>query len=187
MSKIYQVVQSGFIRNRIVQIALLGMYGKVGCVSDAHGVFDRMDDRDVIAWTTMICAYAKVGMMVDAQWLFDNMGERNSFTWTTVVAGYANREDMKATKELYDVMNDKNEVTWVAMIAGYGKLGNVSEARRVFDGIPASQSASACAAMLAFYAQNGYATVAIDMYKKMKEAKIKITEVTMVVAISASA
>nr|KYP72669.1 Pentatricopeptide repeat-containing protein At4g02750 family [Cajanus cajan] len=182
-----RLVQSGFLGNNIVLTALLDMYGKFGCISDARDVFDRMDDRDVIAWTAMICGYAKVGMMVDAQWLFDNMGERNSFTWTTMVAGYANCEDMKAAKELYDVMNDKNEVTWVAMIAGYGKLGNVSEARRVFDGIPVPQGASACAAMLACYAQNGYATEAIDMYKKMIDAKIQITEVAMAAAISACA
>lgn len=94
---------------------------------------------------------------------------------------------MKTAKKLYDVMNDKNEVTWVAMIAGYGKLGNVREARRVFDGIPVPQGASACAAMLACYAQHGYAKEAIDMYEKMREAKIKITEVAMVGAISACA
>ena len=156
-----------------------------GCISDARAVFDGMDDRDVVAWTAMVCGYAKVGMMVDAQWLFDKMGERNSFTWTAMVAGYANCEDMKTAKKLYDVMNDKNEVTWVAMIAGYGKLGNVREARRVFDGIPVPQGASACAAMLACYAQHGYAKEAIDMYEKMREAKIKITEVAMVGAISA--
>lgn len=163
------------------------MYAKSGCISDARAVFDGMDDRDVVAWTAMVCGYAKVGMMVDAQWLFDKMGERNSFTWTAMVAGYANCEDMKTAKKLYDVMNDKNEVTWVAMIAGYGKLGNVREARRVFDGIPVPQGASACAAMLACYAQHGYAKEAIDMYEKMREAKIKITEVAMVGAISACA
>jgi len=163
------------------------MYAKSGCISDARDVFDRMDDRDVVAWTAMICGYAKVGMMVDARWLFDNMGERNCFTWTTMVAGYANCEDMKAAKELYDVMSDKNEITWFSMIAGYGKLGNVEEARGVFDGIPALQSASACAAMLACYAQNGYAKEAIYMYEKMREEGIKITEVAMVGAMSACA
>ncbi|XP_028213609.1 putative pentatricopeptide repeat-containing protein At5g37570 isoform X2 [Glycine soja] len=182
-----RVMQSGFHGNKIVQTALLDMYAKSGCISDARAVFDGMDDRDVVAWTAMVCGYAKVGMMVDAQWLFDKMGERNSFTWTAMVAGYANCEDMKTAKKLYDVMNDKNEVTWVAMIAGYGKLGNVREARRVFDGIPVPQGASACAAMLACYAQHGYAKEAIDMYEKMREAKIKITEVAMVGAISACA
>ncbi|KAK7383139.1 hypothetical protein VNO78_28810 [Psophocarpus tetragonolobus] len=182
-----RVVQSGFLGNKIVQTALLDMYAKSDCTRDARDVFDTMDDRDVVTWTAMICGYAKVGMMVDARQLFDNMGERNSFTWTTMVAGYANCEDMKAAKELYDLMNEKNEITWIAMIAGYGKLGKVSEARRIFDGIPVPQGASPCAAMLACYAQNGYAKEAIDMYEKMREAKIKITEVAMVGAMSACA
>ncbi|XP_027331589.1 putative pentatricopeptide repeat-containing protein At5g37570 [Abrus precatorius] len=182
-----RVVQSGFIGNKIVQTALLDMYAKFGCVSDARGVFDRMCERDVVAWTAMICGYAKVGMMVDARWLFDNMGERNSFTWTTMIAGYANCGDMKAAKELYDVMDDKNEVTWVAMIAGYGKLGNVSEARRVFDGVLVPHGASTCAALLACYAQNGYAKEAIDLYEIMRQEKIKITEVALVGAMSACA
>lgn len=125
--------------------------------------------------------------MVEAQWLFDNMGERNTFTWTTMVAGYANNGDMKAAKELYDVMDVKDAVTWVAMIAGYGKFGNVSEARRVFDGILMPRDASTCAAMLACYAQNGYAKEAIDMYKEMRQTNIKITEVAMVGAMSACA
>ncbi|XP_061371513.1 putative pentatricopeptide repeat-containing protein At5g37570 [Gastrolobium bilobum] len=182
-----RVVQSGFLGNKFVQTALLDMYSKFGCVCDARHVFDGMNDRDVVAWTAMICGYSKVGMMVDARWLFDNMGERNSFTWTTMVAGYANCGDMKAAKELYDVMNDTDEVTWISMIAGYGKLGNVSEARRVFDGIPVPQNASTCAAMLACYAQNGYAKEAIDMYNKMRQAKTKITEFAMVGAMSACA
>ncbi|KAI5414473.1 hypothetical protein KIW84_040102, partial [Lathyrus oleraceus] len=126
---------------------------------------------DVVAWTAMICGYAKVGRMVDARLLFDKMGERNSFTWTTMVAGYTNCGDMKAAKELYDVMSGKNVVTEVAMIAGYGKLGNVSDAKRIFDGISMPHNPSICAAMLACYAQNGYAKKAIEMYEKLRQAK----------------
>ena len=184
-----RVVRSGFLENKFVQTALLDMYAKFGGVFDARKVFDEMCERDVVAWTAMIRGYAKAGMMVDARWLFDKMGERNSFTWTTMVAGYANNGDMKAAKELYDAMDedDKSVVTWVAMIAGYGQFGNVSEARKVFDGIPMPCDASACAAMLACYAQNGYAKEAIDMYEEMRQVKIKITEVAMVGAVSACA
>lgn len=182
-----RLVQSGFLGNKIVQTALLDMYAKCGYVCDARDVFDGMVDRDVVAWTAMICGYAKAGRMVDARFLFDNMGERNSFTWTTMVAGYANYGDMKAAMELYDVMNGKEEVTWVAMIAGYGKLGNVSEARRIFDEIPVPLNPSTCAALLACYAQNEHAREAIEMYEKMRRAKIKVTDVAMVGAISACA
>lgn len=182
-----RVMQSGFIGNNIVQTALLDMYAKCGSVCDACDVFDGMVERDVVAWTAMICGYAKVGRMVDARLLFDKMGERNSFTWTTMVAGYTNCGDMKAAKELYDVMSGNNVVTQVAMIAGYGKLGNVSDAKRIFDGISMPHNPSICAAMLACYAQNGYAKKAIEMYEKLRQAKIKITDVAMVGAISACA
>ncbi|XP_020980039.1 putative pentatricopeptide repeat-containing protein At5g37570 isoform X2 [Arachis ipaensis] len=184
-----RVVQSGFLGNKFVQTALLDMYAKFGSVFDARVVFDGMCDRDLVAWTAMICGYAKAGMMIHARWLFDNMGEKNSFTWTTMVAGYANSGDMKSAKKLYDAMDEENKsvVTWVAMIAGYGKFGNVSEAKRVFDRISTPRDPSACAAMLACYAQNGYAKEAIDMYKEMRQSKIKITEVAMVGALSACA
>ncbi|XP_015967742.1 putative pentatricopeptide repeat-containing protein At5g37570 [Arachis duranensis] len=184
-----RVVQSGFLGNKFVQTALLDMYAKFGSVFDARVVFDGMCDRDLVAWTAMICGYAKAGMMIHARWLFDNMGEKNSFTWTTMVAGYANSGDMKSAKKLYDAMDEENKsvVTWVAMIAGYGKFGKVSEAKRVFDRISTPRDPSACAAMLACYAQNGYAKEAIDMYKEMRQSKIKITEVAMVGALSACA
>lgn len=182
-----RLVQSGFLGNNIVQTALLDMYAKCGFVCDARDIFDEMVERDVVAWTAMICGYAKMGRMVDARLLFDSMGERNSFTWTTMVAGYANCGDMNAAKELYDVMSGKDEVTWVAMISGYGKLGNMSEAKRIFDEIVVPQDPSTCAAMLACYAQNGYAKEAIEMYEKMRQARIKITVVAMVGAISACA
>ncbi|KAF4368484.1 hypothetical protein F8388_018608 [Cannabis sativa] len=179
-----KVVQTGFLGNKVVQTALLDMYAKCGFVREARDVFDRMVDRDVIAWTAMICGYTKKCMMEEARLLFCNMGRRNVVSWTTMVAGYANCGDMEAAKELYDEMEEKNLITWVAMVAGYGKCGNVMEARRVFDEIP-KHDASSWAAMVACYAQNGYAKEAIDMYKEMRKQNVIINEVAMVGAISA--
>ncbi|KAI4356884.1 hypothetical protein L6164_000867 [Bauhinia variegata] len=181
-----RVVQSGLFGNKVIQTATLDMYAKCGCITDARDVFDRMFDRDLIAWTAMIRGYTKLGMMVDAKLLFDSMEERNSVSWTTLIAGYANMGDMKAARELYDVMLEKNAVTRVAMIAGYGKCGDVSNARRVFDEITEPE-ASSCVAMVACYAQNGYPKEAINMYKKMRKANLKINEVATVAAVSACA
>ncbi|KAM1219277.1 hypothetical protein PS1_046762 [Malus domestica] len=108
----------------------------------------------------------------------------NAVSWATMVAGYANIGDMERAKELYERMVEKNPVAWVAMIAGYGKRGNVVEAEMVFNEIQ-MPDASCWAAMVACYAQNGYAAEAIEMYKKMREAKVRVSEVAMVGAISA--
>ncbi|KAB2620212.1 pentatricopeptide repeat-containing protein [Pyrus ussuriensis x Pyrus communis] len=80
-------------------------------------------------------------------------------------------------------MVEKNSVAWVAMTAGYGKRGNVVEAEMVFDEIQ-MPDVSCWAAMVACYAQNGCRR-SHWMYKKMREAKVRVNEVAMVGAISA--
>ncbi|KAL6285411.1 hypothetical protein ACE6H2_009801 [Prunus campanulata] len=178
------VVQYGFLGNKIVQTALLHMYAQCGLILDARDIFDRMDDKDLVAWTAMVRGYSKMGLMGEARWLFDNMEQRNAVSWTTMVAGYANNGDMETAKELYERMVEKDSVAWVAMIAGYGKCGNVLEAKIVFEEIQMAD-ASCWAAMVACYAQNGYAKESIEMYKKMREEKVTVNEVAMVGAISA--
>ncbi|OMO70623.1 hypothetical protein CCACVL1_18756 [Corchorus capsularis] len=121
--------------------------------------------------------------MEKARCLFNAMEERNVVSWTAMVAGYANYGDMEAAKELYDRMV-KNSVAWLAMIAGYGKCGEVTEARRVFDAI-VKPDASCWAALVACYAQNGYAKEAIEIYKAMRDQGVRVTEVAMVGALSA--
>ncbi|GAV74226.1 PPR domain-containing protein/PPR_2 domain-containing protein [Cephalotus follicularis] len=181
-----RLVQSGFLGNKIVQTALLDMYAKFGCVLDARYLFDMMGEKqkDVVAWTAMICGYTKLGMMDDAQRLFETMRERNVVSWSAMVAGYAHCGKMKEARDLFDEMLEKNPVTWVAMISGYGKCGDVNEARRVFDQIE-MRDASCWAAIVACYAQNAYAREAIEMYKAMREEKVMINEVAMVGAVSA--
>ncbi|XP_034207102.1 pentatricopeptide repeat-containing protein At3g12770-like [Prunus dulcis] len=105
-----RVVQYGFLGNKIVQTALLHMYAKCGLVLDARDIFDRMDDKDLVAWTAMVCGYSKMGLMGEARWLFDNMEQRNAVSWTTMVAGYANNGDMETAKELYERMVEKDSV-----------------------------------------------------------------------------
>lgn len=149
-------------------------------------MFVAIDDKDIIAWTSMIRGYTKMGMMGDAQELFDQMEQQNSFSWATMVAGYANCGNMKAARQLYDEMPERNPVSKLALIAGYGRCGDVVEAKRIFNGIQISiPYASCCAAMVACYSQNGYAKEAIEVYEKMKEENLETNEVAFVGAISA--
>ncbi|CAN0906923.1 Putative pentatricopeptide repeat-containing protein At5g37570 [Linum grandiflorum] len=179
-----RLLQSGHLNNKIVQTALLDMYAKCGCLADASTIFDGMIHKDIIAFTAIICGYTKMKRMNEAQCLFDTMEEHNVISWTAMVAGYANCGNMEAARELYDQMPEKNSVTWVSMIAGYGKCGDVKEARNLFNSI-LELDASCWAAMLACYAHNGYAKEAIEMYMKMRAAKVKITDVAIVGTVSA--
>ena len=49
-----EVVQKGFDEDIFIHSALLDMYVKCGCIVEAQNVFDRMSNRDVVLWTTLI-------------------------------------------------------------------------------------------------------------------------------------
>lgn len=65
----------------------------------AFNVFDRMPERDVISWNTMIFGYAGVGNMGFAQSLFDTMPERDVVSWNSLLSCYlhngANRKSIE--------------------------------------------------------------------------------------------
>ncbi|KAL5976908.1 Pentatricopeptide repeat-containing protein, mitochondrial [Asimina triloba] len=60
-------------RDLILNNALLDMYCKCGSLEDAESAFERMTERDVISWSTMIAGLAQNGQSIDALQLFDSM------------------------------------------------------------------------------------------------------------------
>ncbi|XP_076947943.1 pentatricopeptide repeat-containing protein At5g27110-like [Bidens hawaiensis] len=67
------IIIGRFESNEIVMGALLDMYTKCGAVDEAHQVFDKMPERDLISWTTMITAYGAHGQGFKALKLFQQM------------------------------------------------------------------------------------------------------------------
>ncbi|PQM33267.1 pentatricopeptide repeat-containing protein [Prunus yedoensis var. nudiflora] len=83
----------GFAKDVSLANALIDMYCKCGSVCHAQRVFDRMLDRDVASWTSMICGYFNVAKTDQALLLFERMKldglEPNYFTWNAMIAGFA--------------------------------------------------------------------------------------------------
>jgi pentatricopeptide repeat protein len=68
-----EIIQKGILLDGLLGNNLINMYGKCGCVLDAQSVFDKMENRDVISWSTMITSYAQNGQGKLALALFDRM------------------------------------------------------------------------------------------------------------------
>ena len=52
------VVRVGFHSDVFVVTALVDMYGKCGNMEDARQVFDKMFDKDAVAWNAIFVGYA---------------------------------------------------------------------------------------------------------------------------------
>ncbi|KAK2978380.1 hypothetical protein RJ640_016482 [Escallonia rubra] len=69
-------VRRNFENNVFVGTALLDMYSRFGCIAVARKVFDKMPDRNVVSWNTIILGYADNGFGEEALSLSNLMRKR---------------------------------------------------------------------------------------------------------------
>ncbi|KAH9317982.1 hypothetical protein KI387_019751, partial [Taxus chinensis] len=68
-----RIIGSGLFSEVVAVNALIDMYAKCGRIKKARRLFDKMHDRNVVSWTTMIAGYALHGYGWDALKLFELM------------------------------------------------------------------------------------------------------------------
>ena len=103
---------------------------KDGRIDEARKVFDKMVERDVVLWTTMVTGYIKCGMMKEARRLFDRVDAKsNVVTWTAMISGYIRLNQIKEAERLFYAMPLRNVVSWNTMIDGYARNGQIEIGR----------------------------------------------------------
>ncbi|WCJ31330.1 Tetratricopeptide repeat (TPR)-like superfamily protein [Euphorbia peplus] len=71
---VHSYIQNNAIEiNAHVATALIDMYSKCGSLEDARLVFERIRNKDIVVWNSMITGYATHGFSQDALQLFDEM------------------------------------------------------------------------------------------------------------------
>jgi pentatricopeptide repeat protein len=96
---------SGFALDSLVQSSLVHMYMKCDRLRDAHKLFDKITQRDVVIWSALIACYSRRGCIDEAKQLF---------------------------REMRDMGVEPNLVSWNGMIAGFNHSGSYTEAVFMF-------------------------------------------------------
>ncbi|KAJ0836711.1 putative tetratricopeptide-like helical domain superfamily, DYW domain-containing protein [Helianthus annuus] len=160
--------------------SVIAFYFKCGRVEDARKVFDKMPDRDVITWNTMISGYVGNGSFDKGFEVFKQMiGEKVSVDLSTmviVVAACANMGVVKwgrmvhayAVKGGFDTkMKFSN-----TLLDMYSKCGDMDSARKVFKDMN-ERSVVSWTSMIAGYARDGKSDDAISLFLEMKKEGVK--------------
>ncbi|GKV52283.1 hypothetical protein SLEP1_g58871 [Rubroshorea leprosula] len=183
---------------------LIDMYGKCRHLCYARKVFDRMVERDIVSWTSMICGYCNVGNMDIAFDLLQRMKleglSPNDFTWNALVSGYARVGDIRGAVALFDRMIGEGLVpdliTWNAIISGYHNRiapslwidwinsKSVKDAENVLEKMPIKNSAS-WNALIGCYGKHGMIDSAIMLFERMQEEGIQASGLTLTSVLSA--
>ncbi|XAR69426.1 hypothetical protein NMG60_11000997 [Bertholletia excelsa] len=100
------VDKNGFGKALPVQNALIDMYAKCGSLEEASEIFNRMSQKNVITWTSMITAFAMHGEASKALELFHRMRSEGNI--------------------------NPNSVTFVGVLYACSHAGLVDEGRKIF-------------------------------------------------------
>eukprot|EP01018_Ginkgo_biloba_P018799 Gb_11545 [translate_table: standard] len=181
------IVRTGFEYDIIVGNSLLAMYAKCGAIEIARQIFDKMPARDVVSWSTMISGSVQNGRANEALILFNEMQlqgiKSDSVTITSLLPACAHLLALQQGKRIhgYILRNgfESDVIVGTALIDMYAKCGSIDGARRVFDTM-STRNVFSWSAMIACYAQSGYASETFTLFHQMQLQGIKPNSVTMV-------
>ncbi|XP_077210008.1 pentatricopeptide repeat-containing protein At5g66520-like isoform X2 [Tasmannia lanceolata] len=180
------VSKKGFGSKVIVQTALIDMYCACGFPNYARQLFNRVPERDVICWNTMIAGYVKCGEFGSARELFDRMPMRNVSTWNTLMDMYCKCGDVETAHRLFNEMPERDIISWNAIISGYAKGGQCVDARRLFDEMP-KRNVVSWNVVITCYMHNRCFVEALELFRMMQVSDIRPNEVTVVAVLPACA
>lgn len=177
-----QCLKLGVMENVSVGTSLVDMYMKTRNVEDGRRVFDRMVERNVVSWTSLLTGYVKNGLSGEVLNLFQRMqleGFRpNPFTFTTILGAFADKGLAENVDQFHSLVikNGFEIVTCVcnSLINMYAKSGFVKEARALFDSMDC-RNAVTWNSMVSGYLTNGHDLEAFHTFYLMRLACVELT------------
>ncbi len=181
------ITSCGFESDVHVGPALITMYAQCGSIKEARQVFDKLSNRNVVAWTAMISAYAEHDLHDEAFQVFHQMQqelvEPNRVTYISILNACTSPASLKQGMQVHAQITDAGFGSDVslrnALITMYIKCGSISAARQVFDDMQ-SRDVVSWNAIIGGYAQHGYGEDAFNLYRQMKGEGVKPNKITFV-------
>ncbi|KAH7576817.1 hypothetical protein JRO89_XS01G0156600 [Xanthoceras sorbifolium] len=180
-----QIFRHGFEVDVFVQNGLVAFYAKCGQITRARIVFDKLVDRTIVSWTSIISGYAQNGQPMEALRIFSQMRRMNVepdwIALVSVLRAYTDVEDLEQGKSVHGCVIkmglELESDLLISLTAMYAKCGQVTIARSLFD-LKKIPNVILWNAMISGYAKNGYTEDAVELFREMISKKIKTDSIT---------
>ncbi|KAI9186298.1 hypothetical protein LWI28_016016 [Acer negundo] len=144
--QIHQYIERKKLRpNLLLENALIDMYAKCGSLAEARAVFDGMQFRDVVSWTSMISAYGMSGKGCDAVTLFSKMQNSglcpDSIAFVSVLSACSHSGLLEEGQYNFKLMIERYKIIpriehFSCLVDLLGRAGKVEEAYSIIRQMP---------------------------------------------------
>ncbi|KAI3787217.1 hypothetical protein L1987_41544 [Smallanthus sonchifolius] len=171
---------------------VVNMYAKCRLIDDAHKVFVKLPERDLVCWNTIIAGYAQNGFAGRSVELVSQMQSEglrpDPVTIISILPAVGNLGYLRVGKVIHGYVlrsgYDRLGNVATALVDMYLKCGSLSPGRVIFDNMSGKNVVS-WNIMIDGYAENGDYAEALSLFEKMLDNGFKPTGVTIMAALHA--
>lgn len=159
--------------------AIIDMYTKCCKQKWACRVFDRMSNKTIVSWNSLIAGFVRNGDVESAQSMFYEMPKRNLVSWNTMIRALVQESCFNDAIELFRIMHNEgvraDRVTMMSVASACGYLGALDIAKWTYTyvgkyGIQCDMRLST--ALVDMFARCGDPQSAMEVFETMKERDV---------------
>eukprot|EP01018_Ginkgo_biloba_P037964 Gb_20910 [translate_table: standard] len=188
------VIKTGLESDVCIGNALVTLYVKCGTTKNAYIVFEKIPNRDMFSWNTMIAGYTQNGHGEEALKLFGQMQQAyqkpNEFTFPSVIRACTSLGALEQGKHFHAniirIGFELDVFVGSALVDMYAKCGSIVEARKFFDKMPNKNTVS-WNALATGYTHNGHVEDVLKHFWKMQQEGMQLDQVIFTTTLSACA
>ncbi|XP_022150778.1 putative pentatricopeptide repeat-containing protein At3g05240 [Momordica charantia] len=174
--------------NVILATAIIDMYAKCGKLVTARNLFDKMPQRNLVAWNSMISGYSQYGRGAEALSLFIDMGVArfvpDKATFFSVIGACTHLGFRSTGRSLHARMLKtrfgEDVAIGTALMDMYAKAGDADTALKIFSKLQ-KKDVMAWTTMILGLAIHGKGEEALHMFRRMEaEAAVAPDRITYI-------
>ncbi|KAK9684608.1 hypothetical protein RND81_10G220600 [Saponaria officinalis] len=165
---------NGFHSNLTLNNKMIIFYGRIGDMGNAHKVFDKMLERNIVSWTALLSGYSQNGLFKNALmvfWKMHHLGVKgNQFTYGSALKACTKLMCLSSGKQIQGCLQKsrfvRNVFVQSALVDLYSKCGDIHDASFVFQSM--SERDLVCwNAMIGGYSVHGFVKRSFLMLQSM--------------------
>lgn len=171
------IVVLGFQSDTFLSNILISLYAKAGWLIHARRLFDKMSQRNVVTWSSMISVYVQHGCSEEALMVFlefrrSSNEKPNEFTLASVIRACTQLGGVEDGTQLHGLVVkigfDQDVYVGTSLMDFYSKNNEIDQARLVFDEISV-KSAVTWTTLMTGYARIGRNEVSLQLFSAMRD------------------